>query len=146
MGPASPLFLLIGLQVGVRLAIMQGVAWGSRQYLWVTLTWCLYKRERDGVGQAWGNERQRFSLTPGDGSLETRGRSGMLVGFGNLLFWVTSVICSEGWKGPCQKEEELEQCCTQNFGCLLPRPAVHGTQNPSPALPVLSSVQPSPSF
>lgn len=120
---------------------MQGVAWGSRQYLWVTLIWCLYKRERDdGLGQAWGNEPQRISLTLGDGSLETRGRSGKLVGFGDLLlFWVINATGSEGWREPCLQKlkEELEQWWTQNLGCLL---LVHGLRTPhQPSLSSLPS-------
>lgn len=47
-----PVFPLIGLQVGARLAIMQGVAWGSRRYLCVTLIWWLHKTERDDGGEA----------------------------------------------------------------------------------------------
>lgn len=64
-----PLFHLIGSQVGDRLAIMQGVAQGSRQSLG-TLVCCLHKRERGGGVGGWA---QRAFLTPGDGGLETRG-------------------------------------------------------------------------
>lgn len=66
---------------------MQGVAWASRQCLWVTLIWWLHKRERDdrgGAGQ--GDEPQRVFLTLGGGSLGTGGRQGSLVlEFGSLL-------------------------------------------------------------
>lgn len=96
------LFPLIGLPVGVRLAIKQGVAWGSRQDLRVTLIWWLHKRDRDDVGgQAWGwGGEPLVFLTPGDGNWETRRRQGRLdLGTVSCLELLIDALGSEKWRG-----------------------------------------------
>lgn len=137
VGPI-PSFPLPRLHVGAGLAIIQGIAWGSRRCLWVTPIWPYQRKEKMRVGQAWEQESPWLQEWNFGGRRQARYISPWIWGPSPVLSHWHSWQRLEGTWSELEKGSCKHCLDFRALAVFLPDSAVHGTQ--SPLSPLLSSL------